>query len=325
MKDNVTVLGIDVAKRKFDVALIQGENKPKAKVFGNTKSGHKKLWQWLRKNKATDSFACLEATGPYGEELAAFLHEHGAKVSVVNPARVKGFRQSELGRTKTDEADAALIARFCQAMKPDLWQPPAPHLKTLQALVHRLENLNSMKQQEVNRLHVIHESLKENIKSCIRFLEEQISDLKKKIKEHINNHKDLNEKQKLLESIPGVAETTIATVLTFLAEPQKFRSAKQVAAFVGLNPKQCQSGSSVRGRTRLSKTGNSLLRKSLYMPALSAKRNNPLLAAFAQRLEQARKSKMVILGAVMRKLLHLIHGVLKSGEPFNPAISYQGS
>ena len=165
MNDNASVLGIDVAKQKFDVALIQGENKPKAKVFGNTKSGHKKLWQWLRKNKATDSFACLEATGNYGEELAAFLHEHGAKVSVVNPARVKGFRQSELGRTKTDQADAALIARFCQAMKPDLWQPPAPHLKTLQALVHRLENLNTMRQKEVNRLHVIHDNLRENVAS----------------------------------------------------------------------------------------------------------------------------------------------------------------
>ncbi|MEM7403429.1 MAG: IS110 family transposase, partial [Myxococcota bacterium] len=104
----------------------------------------------------------------------------------------------------------------------------------------------------------------------------------RRIKEHIKKHESLKEKQKLLESIHGVGEVTIATILTFLEQPQKFRCAKQVAAFVGLNSKQCQSGSSVRGRTRLSKTGNALLRKSLYMPALSAQRFNPVLADFAQ-------------------------------------------
>ena len=145
MKDAVTVLGIDVAKQKVDVALFKEENKHQAESFKNTLRGHQKLWQWLKKHKATDCFACLEATGPYGEKLAVFLHEKSVKVSVVNPARVKGFRQSELGRTKTDEADAALIARFCRAMQPALWQPPAPHLKTLQALVRRLEQAGKSK------------------------------------------------------------------------------------------------------------------------------------------------------------------------------------
>jgi len=320
MKDRSFVIGIDVSKEKFDVALLQENKNNKTAIFMNNSKGYKNLWKWLKKHKATDCFACLEATGVYGENLAVFLHERDVLVSVVNPARVKGFRQSELGRTKTDEADAALIARFCRAMKPALWEPPAPHVRTLQALVYRLENLNLMHIQETNRLQVAHDSLKKNIKSSIRFIEEQISDIKKEIKEHIKKHESLKEKQKLLESIPGVGEVTIATILTFLEQPQKFRCAKQVAAFVGLNPKQCQSGSSVRGRTRLSKTGNALLRKSLYMPALSAQRFNPVLADFAQQLEKKGKSKMVILGAVMRKLLHIIYGVLKSGKPFNPSI-----
>jgi transposase len=320
VEDKINFLGIDVAKEKVDVVLLRGEQ-ARRRTFGNTPTGHGKLWQWLTKHGGAACHACLEATGPYGEKLALFLHERAGKVSVVNPARVKGFRQSELGRTKTDEADAALIARFCRAMKPALWQPPASHIRELQAFVRRLENINSMRLKEVNRLHVINDNLRENVTSFIEFFDKKICDLKKKIKEHIKKHKDLEEKQKLLESIPGVAEATIAVILTFLAEPEKFRSAKQVAAFVGLNPKQRQSGSSVRGQTRLSKTGNSFLRKSLYMPALSAKRSNPLLAAFAKRLEKEGKRKMVILGAVMRKLLHLIYGVLKSGRPFNPELA----
>ncbi|MEM7588608.1 MAG: IS110 family transposase [Myxococcota bacterium] len=320
MKDRFLVLGVDVAKKTFDVSLLQEENRHKSARFTNTSNGYKNLWKWLKKRKATGCFACLEATGSYGENLALFLHENGIQVSIVNPARVKGFRQSELGRTKTDEADAALIARFCRAMKPDVWEPPASHVRMLQALVYRLENLNTMLRQESNRLQVIHEGLKENVKLSIQFIEKQISDLKKQIKEHINKHEDLKEKQKLLESIPGVGDVTIATILTFLEQPQKFRCAKQVAAFVGLNPKQCLSGSSVRGRTRLSKTGNSLLRRSLYMPALSAKRCNPVLAAFARHLQKEGKSNMVILGAIMRKLMHIIYGVLKSGQPFNPSL-----
>jgi transposase len=120
-----------------------------------------------------------------------------------------------------------------------------------------------------------------------------------------------------LESIPGVGEATIAQILSFMGVPKRFKNARQLAAFVGLNPKKHESGSSVRGRSRLSKTGDSALRKALYMPAISAKKYNPVIKAFCERLQKAGKPPMVIIGAAMRKLLHLIYGVLKSGKPFN--------
>lgn len=130
----------------------------------------------------------------------------------------------------------------------------------------------------------------------------------------------MNDKSKLLDSIPGVGEKTIGVILAFL-NVEDFDSAKQVAAFVGLNPKPRQSVSSVRGVGRISKTGNANLRKAFYMPALTALRFNPIIKDFAKRLLGTGKSKMVVVIASMRKLLHIIYGVLKNQIPFNEKIN----
>ncbi len=145
----------------------------------------------------------------------------------------------------------------------------------------------------------------------------QIKHVRKKIQAHIEEHSDLRTQKELLESIPGVGQATIAQILSFMGTPKRFENAKQLAAFVGLNPRQCQSGSSIHGKTKLSKTGDADLRKALYMPAITAKKHNPIIRIFCERLQQAGKPKMVIIGAAMRKLLCLIYGVLKSGKPFD--------
>ncbi len=139
-------------------------------------------------------------------------------------------------------------------------------------------------------------------------------------KKSIDQNPDLRDQKRLLETIPGVGEATIAHLLSFMGTPARFKNAKQLAAFVGLNPKQHESGSSVRGRSRLSKTGDASLRKALYMPAISAKTHNPIIKAFCERLQKAGKPPMVIIGAAMRKLLHLMYGFLKSGKPFDATL-----
>ena len=121
----------------------------------------------------------------------------------------------------------------------------------------------------------------------------------------------------MLDSIPGIGEATINVILAEFAHITKFKNAKALAAFIGVAPREKQSGSSVRGRTSLSKTGRSKLRKAFFMPALVALRYNPILIAMKQRLTDAGKTKMSIVGAAMRKLVHLIYGVLKSGQPFD--------
>lgn len=134
------ILGIDMAKQKFDVALLVN-GKIKHKTLKNNKEGFEMLSQWLQKQGVEHIHACLEATGTYGDNLAAFLHDAVHTVSMVNPARIKGFAQSELIRTKTDKVDAGLIARFCLAMRPEAWMPPRPEIRNLQAIVRWVDAL----------------------------------------------------------------------------------------------------------------------------------------------------------------------------------------
>ena len=313
---NLSVVGVDISKRKFDLVLLR-EGKSKHKTFLNDKTGFGRLIQWLGKQKVVSAHFCMESTNIYGEALAECLCDQGYTVSIVNPARIKGFAQSELSRTKTDKSDAALIARFCIAMQPSPWTPDPTEIRELRALVRRLESLMEMRQQEVNRLHVAPEVVAEPLQAHIDYLDGSIRETRQRIKQHIGNHPDLRDKKKLLASIPGIGEATIPVILSEFTNIVKFSSAKKLAAFIGVAPREKQSGHSVRGRTSMSKMGRSLLRKAFFMPALVALRYNPILMAMKQRLTDAGKAKMVIVGAAMRKLVHIIYGVLKNGMPFN--------
>lgn len=318
----MTILGIDVSKNKFDVALLK-DGKIKNKVFDNNSSGFATLTRWLAKQGVEGDdkvHACLEATGTYGEALSLYLVEQGHVVSVVNPVRVKGFGISMMARTKTDKSDARVIARFCEAMKPAAWIPPSPQARELQALVRRLHALQEMHLAEQNRLDVAQEAVKESISAVIACLEQELSKVKETIRRHIDDHPDLQEQRDLLDSIPGVGEATINVILSMFIPVQAFESAREFAAYIGLAPKVRQSGKWA-GRTKMSKTGDARLRRALYMPAVVSRRYNPILAHFAGRLEAAGKPKMLVIGAVMRKLAHMIYGVLKSGKPFDPRLA----
>ena len=313
------ILGIDISKATFDAALLIN-SKMKTKKFNNTTKGFYALIEWLKAKNADTAHVCMEATGFYGLKLAQYLYDNNLKVSVVNPARIKGFAQSKLCRVKTDKADSQLIAHFCHTMKPDLWHPTALHVQELQQFINRLDSLIAIKNQETNRLEGLSNIVAINVKSHIEFLDQQIEEIEELIKNYIEKHKDLNDKHKLLDSIPGIGKRTIAVVLAFLSGIENFDSVKQVVAFVGLNPKQRQSGTSVRGTSRISKTGDANLRKAFYMPAVVSIRHNPIVKDFAERLSKAGKSKMIIVIAAMRKLIHIIYGVLKNKKPFNANI-----
>ena len=310
-----TTLGIDIAKLKFDAALFRN-GKFKTKVFKNNHKGFIALAEWLYKFEINDLHVCIEATGTYGEHLSYFLVEKEVAISVVNPAQIKGFSQGELTRTKTDKADAKLIARFCYAMDPPLWKPLPKEICELRSFVKRLESLQKMLQEEKNRLEVAHQAVKPSIEKIIHLLEVEVKEIRNRVKQHIDDHPQLKQQKALLETIPGVGDGTIAQILSMMCTPERFKNTKQLAAFAGLNPRHRQSGSSVKGLSHISKVGDGSLRKALYMPAVVAKQYNPVLKAFYEHLIKAGKHKMVALVAVMRKLLHIIFGVLKSGKPF---------
>ncbi len=313
-------LGIDVAKSKFDAVLLIGE-RTHHRVFAMGPRGFDALERWLAEWGAGPVHACMEATGEYGAALAVFLHESGHLVSVVNPARIAAYGRSALLRNKTDKTDAALIAHFCRSQHPVPWRPPAADLRELQALVRRVEMLQEMAQQEKNRRQSLESSpaVQSSIEATLGFLEGEITRVREQIGEHLKESKDLGEKQQQLCSIPGIGEWTAARILAEIETVRESVSARQLAGYAGLTPRHRSSGSSVRGQARLSKTGNSRLRKALYMPAIVAMRHNPLLRQFAERLRERGKHPMVIVGAVMRRLLHIIYGVLKSGAPFDPS------
>lgn len=313
-------LGIDVSKNSLDVALIGASSKPRHKVFANDAQGHSELLQWLGEQDAKRVHACLEATGTWATNITRALQEAGHLVSVVNPSQIHAFGRSGLKRTKTDKTDAILIARFCQMHQPPAWTPLSPQVQQLQGLVRRLEHLEEMLLMENNRLASggISGLVKESLEEHITYLQGQIEKTRRHIKDHIDSNPDLKSQAQLLESIPGIGASTAALLLAELGDTKQFESARQVAAFAGLVPRIRESGTSVRSRSRLSKVGSSRLRKSLYFPAITALRFNPLIKAFGLRLSAQGKSKMLIIGAAMRKLLHLAYGVLKSGRPFDP-------
>lgn len=314
-----SVLGIDVGKQKFEVHLIVN-GKTKTKSISNGKEGFVVLSQWLNKHSSGVVHACMEATGSYGDELALYLHDAGHTVSIVNPARIKGFAQSELVRTKNDTVDAGVIARFCLAMTPEPWTPPAPAVRRIQAIARRLDALMAMRTQELNRLGVAHSLVEPSIKEHLLYLESEIEKLRKQIRSEIDEDPDLRNKRDLLITIPGISDATISIVLAEL-DFKKFESVREVVAFIGLAPKDKISGTSVKGKPRLCKTGNARLRKCFYMPAMVAMRFNPIVSTFQRRLKESGKNGKVIVCAAMRKLVHIIYGVLKTGKPFNPQIA----
>ncbi len=248
-----SVLGIDIAKEKMEVALLVSD-KVKNKSFKNSGDGFEGLALWLRKWGIERVHACLEATGNYGEDLAIFLHEAGHTVSIVNPARIKGFAQSELVRTKTDKMDAGVIARFCLAMKPESWIPPSSEIRALRALVRRADSLIGMMTQEKNRLGTAHESVMPLIQEHMDYLEKENEKVQDQIADLIDRNPDLKRKRNLLASIPGIGKTTIATLLAELDDLEKFKHIRELVAFIGLAPKETLSGSSVKGKPRLCKT-----------------------------------------------------------------------
>ena len=316
---SLPVLGIDVSKLKFNVCLIRPDSKLRHRVFANTQAGFAQLSELLKKNHGSQVHACLEATGTYSEALATYLSDAGHLVSLVNPAATKSYAGAQLSRTKTDRVDAELIARFCLTQKPQLWWPAAPEMRELQALVRRLDALIEMHTMESNRLSsgVSTAEVRDSIESLIRHLEEQIKRTEKLIRQHINNHPGLRTERDLLLSIPGLGEATVARLMSEI-NFRRYENARQVAAFAGLVPRLHESGKSVRGRARLSKTGTPRIRRSLYFPALTALRCNPVIKEWAAGLSERGKCKMQIIGAVMRKLIHLAYGVLKSGKPYDP-------
>jgi len=309
------VIGVDIAKQKFDAARLC-ENKYRHKKFDNNAQGFAAFLAWMTSFGDSPPWICMEATGAYSIPLAEFLVEQGYGVSVVNPAKIHAFAKSELSRAKTDHADAKLIARYGLSMTPEQWTPPPRAIRELQALLRRVEHLLEMRQMERNRLATADLAIVDSLNIVLDTLQKELDATRQRIKHLIDHDPELKQRRDLLESIPGIGPAASAYLLTALSTHYGFANAKQAVAYAGLAPRVQQSGAWV-GKTRLSKTGDPALRKALYLPALVAWRHNPVIRTFCQRLKANGKNGKAIACAAMRKLIHIAFAILQSGHPFD--------
>jgi transposase len=312
-------LGLDIAKARFEACLLVADIKRHAS-FSNTQTGFEQLAAWLARHRPSASeplHACMEATGNWGLDLAAFLYAAEVKVSIVNPRQIKAIGESELSRNKTDKLDAALIARFCRAHLPMAWTPPAGEMRALRELVRRCAALKANRTQETNRKQagLACAVVAASIERLLAHIEEEIRAITAAIRELIARDQAQQHNFELLCSIPGIGEVTAAVVLAELPNIAEF-TPKGLAAFAGLSPQEHSSGAR-RSFVGISRIGNGALRSALYLCALSARRYNPRLAEFVKRMTEARKPNKVILIALARKLLVMAHAVIRTQTPFN--------
>jgi len=311
-------IGIDVSKGRLDAALFSG-GRPKGRAFANDEGGRSALLEWAREQAGEALPAlCLESTGPYHLPLARAAFEAGLRVAVENPRRVLAYGHA-LGLVgKTDPADARLLARYGAARDPRPWAPPSVGLARLAALDRRLSELDGLLGQEANRLEdeTLDELVRQSVGVVLGALREERARVLSLLEAHVAAHARLAEDVALLTSVPGVGPRA---AVGFLAETagRDFESGEQVAAYAGACPRRSQSGRR-EGPARISRQGNARLRSRFYLPAVVAKRHNPIVRELYERLTQRGMAKKAAVLACLRRLLMVCHAVLRDRRPFDP-------
>ncbi|MFH1699694.1 MAG: IS110 family transposase [Candidatus Zixiibacteriota bacterium] len=315
-------VGIDVGSQELVAAV---ENR-KPRSFKHSRAGIKAMIKWAQKlAPETPLHFCLEATGVYGYSLACRLHQdHQVTVSVINPAQIASYAKAQLRRTKTDNVDARVIHSFAQSQNPRVWKPESSTIRQLYYLVVEADRIGKTMGQWNNRKHGhkylndLPQIIKQTNKALQRAMTRQLEKIEQAILELCQQNKELKQDVQLLCSIPGVANHSAVRILAYGKNTLRDFSRNALTAHAGLAPGQKQSGTSIHGKSRIAKQGDSRLRKTLYMPALVAAYHNPTLKLFYQRLLENGKPKMVAIVAVMKKLLLMIQAILKKKIPYGP-------
>ncbi|WP_239327055.1 IS110 family transposase [Snodgrassella gandavensis] len=309
----MTYVGIDVSKKTLDCCVLDADNEVYLKVQ-NSRAGYDELMSLLA--LYDDVHVCLEATGAYWQSLVEFLGANDVCVSVENPAKVHYFAKASMLRMKSDKRDALLIADYCQAMKPRLYSPLDESVAELRLLVGMYHRLRKQRVSERVKLLEVPGLVRHLVESNIAHFDTQLLEVEKMLRAFFRSNVDLGRKHKLLQTIPGIGFSSSAVLLSILASINTFESANQFVAYLGLNPRKMESGTSLKGREHISKVGKPEYRAALYMPAMVAYSKN-LYPDFVARLQDNGKMPKVIIVALMRKLAIYAYTVYKTNCAYN--------
>jgi transposase len=322
-------VGIDISQATFAVCLCQRSedgklNFSKVLSFGNNTKGFNQLLRWTKGIIATGAelVFLMEATGVYYENLAHHLHKIKKTVHVVLPNTSKHYFSSLNIKTKTDAVDARVLSQFGVERTHKLWTPPPAALLQLRNLTRYYVQLQEQKtalgniKHSKDASHDIQTFILKSNKKLISEIDKEIAKALKEIKRLIETDSSLKEKIRKLSTIKGIGMITIATILAETMGFEQFNSAKQLVSYAGYDVVQRESGTSIKGKTRISKKGNRYLRNALYFPAMVACRFNPTLKEIYTRINQNKPSKMIGQVAIQRKLLILIYTLWKNDVEF---------
>lgn len=308
--------GMDISKDFFDISILSGGRVIHNEKFTNDQHGFTKL----KSAMPADTHCIMEATGPYYLRLACWLHSNGFVVSVVNPLVIRRFAQMQLRRVKTDKADAAIIASYGCMHQPQAWSPPTQYVMTLQ-------QLDAIREKAITQLTMLYNQLEAFTASGM--MQKEVKALLNKMIIHQQkivqqlDHKTENiitqyHHQMLsnLITIPGIAKKTASVLITITGGFTRFQSAKQLCAYVGMSPRIYESGTSIKGKSRICKLGMSRVRALLYVCSWTAKRYNKACAELYERLLSKGKAKKLALVAVANKLLRQAFAIATGNKPY---------
>ena len=324
------VAGIDVAQKELVICLgrMYDNWTPElyaSKTFANTAKGHAALLTWVKK-QTEETIATryvMEATGVYHESFAYFLDGQDQEVSIILPNKISNYMRTLDVKTVTDKTASEAIARFGLERTLDRWKKPKEIYRNSRDLTRERDQLIQERTMVKNQLHAENAGAYPNkntlnrLNERLKLLNKQIQEIKKEIDELIATDAEVKENIDLLCSVPGIGTLTAVTIMAETNGFELIRNKRQLASYAGFDIKEKQSGTSVKGKTRISKKGNKYLRKALYLPALSTIRSTERYKAIFARLVSKHGIKMKAAVAVQRRLLEMAYTVYKTRNPFD--------
>ncbi|KIA92495.1 MULTISPECIES: IS110 family transposase [unclassified Flavobacterium] len=315
MTKNKNYIGIDISKLSFDVAIKMENEKYSHFKFSNDNAGFIKFKELLNQDYA---ICVMEASGPYYLKLATFLFNRKASVCVINPLVIRRFSQMRMSRTKTDKKDAVMIAEYGKSQTPNLWKPEAEYVLEIKQMHAYVEQMNKsrtglIRQREAFKYNAVESlALKESLEKMILLLETEIALIENKMIAIIKDQH--NELFQQLKSIPGIGIKTAMLLIVISGGFTKFDNARQLSSYVGISPRIFESGTSVKGKSKICKMGMSRIRAMLYVCSWSAKKCNAACKELYDRLVEKGKAKKIALIAVANKLLKQAFALASKNE-----------